>query len=118
MVLDLLDLDYDWSNAFAVACDAGGITVDPTKDIEEVIASVEGENEGADWQCVVRFKDGRFAWLSASCDYTGWDCGRSGKILFAPSLERLLDPMFSELWLRDELVTALNEKGIGVKNPR
>lgn len=42
------------------------------EDVEEVLGSVEGENDGPDWVAVFKLKDGRFAVLRAGCDYTGW----------------------------------------------
>lgn len=45
-------------------------------DVAEVIAITDtsrGEWDGFSGAAVFRLKDGRFAYLSASCDYTGWD---------------------------------------------
>jgi hypothetical protein len=42
-------------------------------DVETVIGAVEGEHDGDSWVIAVVLKDGRFAVLEASCDYTGWD---------------------------------------------
>jgi hypothetical protein len=41
-------------------------------DIAETIGTAEGENDGPDWVWIGRLTDGRFAGLSAGCDYTGW----------------------------------------------
>lgn len=48
------------------------------KDVAEVLAMDAGENDGANWLMVVKLKDGRFSFLSAGCDYTGWDCQAGG----------------------------------------
>lgn len=59
------------------------------KDVARVIATREGENDGLDWLCVVELKDGRFAFVSAGCDYTGWDCRSGGHGIVAHSLAHL-----------------------------
>jgi hypothetical protein len=59
---------YDWEEAFRYA--APHFTL---ADVADVIAAVEGENDGADWVAVVRLRDGRFGYVTAGCDYTGWD---------------------------------------------
>ena len=63
---------YDWQAAMEYA-------KFKFEDIKTVISAVEGENDGADWQLVVELKSGKFAWLSASCDYSGWDCQAGGE---------------------------------------
>jgi hypothetical protein len=42
------------------------------EDVAETLASQPGENDGRNWVAVMRLFDGRLAWLSAGCDYTGW----------------------------------------------
>lgn len=42
------------------------------EDVERIIAIVEGENEGDSWVGVFHLRDGRYATVEASCDYTGW----------------------------------------------
>ena len=42
-------------------------------DIANVLAVHEGKNDGENWVWVLGMKDGRFAYLEGSCDYTGWD---------------------------------------------
>lgn len=41
-------------------------------DIIETIGYAEGENDGDDWVWIGRLTDGRYAGLTAGCDYTGW----------------------------------------------
>jgi hypothetical protein len=43
------------------------------EDVVEILAIQEGANDGPDWHLVCRLKDGRFAYLTGACDYTGWD---------------------------------------------
>jgi hypothetical protein len=67
--------DYDWQEAFAYS-------PVPMDDVAETIVSVDGENDGPEWLGVFRLRDGRFLFLTAGCDYTGWDCqaGGSGEV--------------------------------------
>lgn len=83
----VLQDDYDWKEVFAFAGEPGGhnpsnvidqITGQPTDpfciaDVEHVEMMVEGENDGPDWIIVGRLKDSRWFYLTAGCDYTGWD---------------------------------------------
>lgn len=41
-------------------------------DVEEVLALSEGENDGPNWLCFGKLRDGRYFFLSAGYDYTGW----------------------------------------------
>ena len=94
---DDMRADYDWREAFEY-----GTKVEPVEgwegsldavrldDVEEVIAASVGENDGADWVCVVRLRDRRFAFLSAGCDYTGWDCQAGGRVWVHGDLDALV----------------------------
>ena len=42
-------------------------------DVKRVLAVVEGEHDGADWHWIIALRDGRYAYTSGGCDYTGWD---------------------------------------------
>lgn len=79
---------YDWKEAFRAASGPDsakpGSSVPLTgfgvEDVASVFASSEGCNDEANWLIAGKLKDGRFFYLSAGCDYTGWDCqcwGRS-----------------------------------------
>lgn len=69
--------NYDWIEAFkyaadirtATTCSAEPFTID---DVKKVIKAVEGENDGDSWIMIGQLKDGRFFFLDAWCDYTGW----------------------------------------------
>jgi hypothetical protein len=75
--------DYDWREAATYA------SWNP-EDVAEIIASDEGENDGSNWIMVVKLNDGRFSFLSAGCDYTGWDCQAGGHSQEYGSLEELI----------------------------
>lgn len=72
--------DYDWEQVFkyctsptyergCAEVDTSGFTRD---DVTKVHALVAGDNDGPDWVAVMELSDGRFAYVSAGCDYTGW----------------------------------------------
>ncbi len=100
---------YDWEMAFQYcgppegdASSHGDVRVsrvidslastDPFQrtDVARVVALSEGENDGANWICVCELKDGRFAFVSAGCDYTGWDCQASGYAMVDTDLQHLI----------------------------
>jgi hypothetical protein len=62
--------DYNWDGEDTAFSYAEGFTID---DVEEVIASANGEHDGDSWIAVFKLKDGKYAGLTAGCDYTGWD---------------------------------------------
>lgn len=86
MAMSVEDLkeSYDWAEVFGegyggnTTPDVASLDGTPTdsvlrKDVEEVMASDDGESDGDEWLGVFRMKDGRFLAASGSCDYTGWD---------------------------------------------
>jgi hypothetical protein len=98
----------DWFEAFAYAANetraGGGDGASPQgtqgfkgsvapfdrEDVAKVIAMSDGENDDRPWVGVFLLKDGRYAYLEASCDYTGWDCHASGSSWVAASLPALV----------------------------
>lgn len=71
--------NYDWIHAFDEAFGLGFCLVNdrqtrPAIDgVTEVYAKDEGERDLENWVCVFKYEDGRYGYLSAGCDYTGWD---------------------------------------------
>lgn len=88
--------DYDWEEVFKYANPTpvlgSSASADPFSraDVAEIIAAVNGDNDGPDWVGVFRLDDGRFAVVSAGCDYTGWGCQEDGQAASASSLEELV----------------------------
>jgi hypothetical protein len=84
--------DGDWQNAF------GAKHRGPIENVTRVIYAAEGENDEDDWLAVVEWSgdEGRFAVMSAGCDYTGWDCQASGTIEFYPSEATALSDLTPE----------------------
>lgn len=90
-MLKELDGEYtDWRQAFGYAgepdTDAGGGHAPSTfpgsktscapftrNDVAELYGMRAGENDGPSWMCWGRLHDGRYFYLEAGCDYTGWD---------------------------------------------
>jgi hypothetical protein len=83
MTIDELLNSYDWANVFGEGGNclkevesADGAPTDPIPtraDVAEVLASVDGENDGADWVGAFRLHDGRLLFAKGWCDYAGWD---------------------------------------------
>lgn len=65
-VLELID-NRDWREAFVYAKDF------KREDVKRVLLMSNGDNDGPDWIGLFELNDGRYAGLSAGCDYTGWD---------------------------------------------
>lgn len=76
--------DYDWCEASSAA---GGPNFDA---VAEVIAASNGENDGECWVAIFRMSDGRYGFLSAWCDYTGWDCQSCGDFTVRNDLRTLV----------------------------
>ncbi len=74
--------NYDWEEALNYA----DFSLD---EIKNIIALDEGYNDGDSWLLVVELDDGKFGYLSAWCDYTGWDCQAGGSSGIRNTLEEL-----------------------------
>lgn len=87
--------DYDWQSAFAYGndirtathCDKAGFGIN---DVAEVLAADPGANDKQSWMMAGRLKDGRYFFLDAWCDYTGWDCRAGGDGQVADTLDNLI----------------------------
>lgn len=74
---------YNWKEAFGFA----DFSMD---DVASIIKESEGENDGDSWLAVGTLKNGLFFFLSAWCDYTGWDCQAGGHSEMADTLDNLI----------------------------
>lgn len=80
--------DYDWQQAVSEeVIGANAVSMDR---VAEVLAYSNGENDGRDWIALFRLDDDRFAFLSAGCDYTGWDCRSGGTVKYDADLGALI----------------------------
>lgn len=57
------------------------------EDVADIVAMSEGENDGPPWVIYGRLHDGRWFYLEAGCDYTGWACHAGGSATMATSRE-------------------------------
>lgn len=58
-------------------------------DIAELVWIEEGENDERNWLVGGELQDGRWFFITAGCDYTGWDCRSWGKAYVAVSREAI-----------------------------
>jgi hypothetical protein len=79
-----LENSYDWQEAFKYA---NGFNIG---EVAEIRNAIEGENDGDEWIIWGRLNNGRWFYLHAGCDYTGWDCQAGGDSVTAPSEEELI----------------------------
>lgn len=76
--------DYNW-------CEAFGYSPVPIEEaVAEVVAAADGCHDGDNWVGVFKLKDGRFLYVSAGCDYTGWDCRAGGHGDTRPTLDEVV----------------------------
>lgn len=90
---------------------------DGFNDIVESLACVSGENDGPDWHYVVKLKDGKYAYIQAGCDYTGWGCQESGTSKIGDTIEEvLIEAPLTDEWndrktpIKQQLLDQINGK--------
>lgn len=93
------------SAALGEECDA---TPFGRADVARVIATSDGENDEANWIGLFKLRDGRYAFLSAGCDYTGWDCRSGGSAIVSRSLALLAR---SAIAAEERARLGINDKG-------
>jgi len=104
ITLEQLKVDYDWAQVFADENDGNvsktvqvappGVGVSDAEmtreDVQEIIAAVNGENDGNEWLGLFHLKDGRYLVATGGCDYTGWDCRAGNCLIVCSSMEDIL----------------------------
>lgn len=65
---------YDWIEAMQHAKENFEF-----KDVDKIIFEREGDNDVCNWLLIVLLKTGKYGWLSAGCDYSGWGCREWGE---------------------------------------
>lgn len=96
---------YDWEEAFGYAGEPNsegapnisgalpGNTYDLTpftrEDVYKIFGIRPGENDEEEWLIYGKLKDGRWFYLEAWCDYTGWDCQAGGSVTIANSRDEI-----------------------------
>ena len=98
--LQTLKEDYDWQEAINFAPFS-------INDIEEILYYFEGENDGDSWMGVFKLNNGKFGYVDAWCDYTGWDCQSGGDGAIGDTFEHL------QRW---ELTTKIRRR-LGIELP-
>ena len=68
----------------------GSITPILRVDVAEILAMDEGEKDERTWMLACKLNDGRYLYIEAGCDYTGWDCQASGSAWVANDLQSLI----------------------------
>jgi hypothetical protein len=88
--------EEDWNRCYKVdnwsegllaeeKCDAGNFP----NNITEFYWLHEGHNDDDAWELLCRLDNGNFAFYSAWCDYTGFDCQGGMKLIVSKDLKRL-----------------------------
>lgn len=93
-MIERLD-DYDWASAFEYATSPAAVPPGASvardgfdrEDVADIAWIENGENDDADWIIGGTLKDGRWFFLAAGCDYTGWGCQEWGNSYVAESRE-------------------------------
>ena len=57
------------------------------EDIEEVYGSQAGDNDGPSWIAYGKLKNGKYFYVTAGCDYTGWGWQEDGSSSLADTKE-------------------------------
>ena len=81
-------------------------------DISRVIGYDDGENDGPNWIGLFELKDGRFAFVTAGCDYTGWGCQEWGHAIVGPDEETMMRLALGDedrVRIRDRMIKNLLE---------
>lgn len=106
--------DYDWEQVFALAGEAetrhrdestfyaNATSISPAPpqekislaafgrpDVADIVWIEDGDNDGPDWLIGGTLKDGRWFFIAAGCDYTGWDCQSGGNAYVGSSREAI-----------------------------
>lgn len=121
ITIEQLMSNGDWAEVFADensgnvsktirTCPVGQPVSDATvsrADVAEIIAAVNGDNDGPDWLGLFKLKDGRFLVASGGCNYTGWDCQAGNSLTVCATLDDALKyGMSDEERTRLELVVS------------
>lgn len=104
MTIEEMKKDEDWEEVWNYA--PKNVSMN---DVERIIATDDGMNDGDDWIGIFKLMDGRYLHLWAGCDYTGWGCLEGGDSLLFDSEEKALSKLaLGEDW-RERLKDQLSE---------
>jgi len=68
------------------------------------------ENDVSDWDLLCLLDNGNYAYYTAGCDYTGFDCRGEMKLYVAKTLGKLVD-MAMPQEVRDAFTNIFNDEG-------
>jgi len=68
---------YNPNDDLKWAIENNGLDTFLETDITDIVAEVPGQNDEYAWWWVLKLTKNRYALVSGSCDYTGWDCQSS-----------------------------------------
>lgn len=80
--------------------------------VARIVAISDGEKDETPWVGLFELKDGRFGFVRAGCDFTGWDCRASGDAEVAASVDDLV-----RLAMSDEERARLGFQTMGTSSP-
>jgi hypothetical protein len=60
------------------------------EDVAEILNIEDGQNDGQSWIILVKLNNGLYGFLTAWCDYTGFDCQAGGHSYVSLSKEKLI----------------------------
>jgi hypothetical protein len=63
------------------------IMVPMLNNVDQIVAAVNGQNDGPSWVGLFLMKDGSWVVAEGSCDYTGWDCQAGNNLYVGLSLD-------------------------------
>lgn len=85
-------------------CDAGNFP----KNIVEFYWLHEGHNDEEPWYCLCKLDNGNYAYYTAWCDYTGFDCQGGMELIVSKDLNRLFNQGLGkkerELYMKDKAI--------------
>lgn len=96
MTLEEMKKSHDWKNAFEYANNPSHAGIEDKaqphftiEDVAVIFAIITCENDENNWIIFGQLQDYRYFFLTAGCDYTGWDCQAWGEACVADELEVL-----------------------------
>jgi len=90
-------------------------------DVVEIYGIQEGENDADPWRVYGLLKDGRYFYLEAGCDYTGWGCQEDGRSWVNSTKEGIIKEGLTEearriFKLVEDNVGTIRVKGLNTDN--
>lgn len=82
-------------------------------DVANVLALVPGWADGLAWHWIVRLKDGKYAYITGGCDYSGWGCQDWGTVGVADSIDQAINMASQEENINKPIAQQLLDQLIG-----